>query len=243
MADEENEQSPWTRPGFLVAAIVIALIVVVGAVVTILGISRGDADADPGPEPSIVSPTPTPSNDAKNESVCGLAGVQLEGTVAAPPIAEWAYEGAVAYPTSEVFGPAESDLSGFRYCFQQSPEGALFSAANALAEGAGEDSGPWLSYFAAEGTYRDELLSQDVSSTPAQGTRLRLAGFRMLSYDGTSARIDLAGEGSTAAGSITFSAVYELVWQGGDWKLSTESSTPFDFAPIPNLAGYTTWGD
>ena len=36
--------------------------------------------------------------------------------------------------------------------------------------------------------------------------------------------------------------VYELVWQDGDWKISADTQTPLDSAPIPNTAGYIIWG-
>ena len=48
---------------------------------------------------------------------------------------------------------------------------------------------------------------------------------------------------STASGTTTVSGVYMLVWTGGDWKVSTQNATPLDVAPIPNVAGYTTWGE
>lgn len=242
MADEENEQSPWTRPGFIASAVVILLIVVAGVVVTVLNLNRGNAD----PEPTSTSQPPStapPTEPAGDASVCGLEGVELSGSLSIAPPAEWDYQGTVAYPTSDEFGPGATDAAGFRYCFQRTPEGALFAASNAIALGSDPAVAPaWIEYFAANGPYRDELLADAEAGSSTSGTRLRIAGFRILSYDGETARIDLAGEGSTSAGSIYFSAVYELVWQDGDWKANTETATSFDFATIPNLAGYITWG-
>lgn len=245
MADEENEQSPWTRPGFIASAIVIGLIVVIGVIVTVITLNQDRAD----PEPTSTStpstaPSPEPTGDAGGASVCGLGGVELSGRLTSAPTAEWAYQGTVAYPTSGEFGPGATDDSGFRYCFQHSPEGALFAASNAVALGTDPAVAPtWIEYFAAEGPYRDELLAETATSSSSAGTRLRVAGFRLLSYDGNTARVDLAGEGSTSTGSIYFSAVYELVWQDGDWKANTDTPTSFDFATIPNLTGYIAWGE
>lgn len=244
MATDDDERSPFTRPGFIAAAVVIALVVVLGIVLVIVNATDED---DPGPTPTSpastsAAPTPNTTAVAGGESVCGLRGEVLTGTVTTAPDAEWQYVGTVAYPTSETFGPAESDPAGFGYCFQHSPEGALFAAAQAVAQGSVPDNRAWIEYFAAEGPYRDQLLAEGTGGTSSEGTRLRIAGFRVLSYDGDTARIDLAGEGSTAEGSITFSAVYDLVWQGGDWKVSTDTATPFDFASIPNFVGYVAWG-
>jgi len=242
--DDEAPQNPFTRPGFIAAAVVVAIVLVLGVLVAVRTAGSDDVAAAPstGADPSA-SVTPDPSEASGEASVCGLDGIELEGTVTAPPEAEWAYQGTIAYPTSDEYGPGASDPSGFNYCFQRSPEGALFAAANAIAQGSdGENNAAWLKYVVAEGPHRDELLTVTGDGTPTTGIRLRVAGFRVLAYDGTSARIDIAGEGSTPDGSITFSIVYELVWQAGDWKVSAESATPPDFAVIPDLAGYLSWG-
>jgi len=242
--DDEAPQNPFTRPGFIAATVVVAIVLVLGILVAIRTAGNDDPEPPPtGGTEATGSATPEPSAAAAAPSVCGLDGIELEGTVTAPPEAEWAYQGTLAYPTSDEYGPGAADPSGFNYCFQRSPEGALFAAANAIAQGSDVDNNAaWLEYFVAEGPHRDELLSEPGDGTSTTGTRLRVAGFRVLAYDGTSARIDIAGEGSASGGSITFSVVYELVWQAGDWKVSAETATPPDFAVIPDLAGYLSWG-
>lgn len=246
MASEENErQSPFARPGFIAAAIVVALIVVCGIILAIVNLSR--ANPEPAPtstsEPSSTTAPSTPAASG-DESVCGLGGVELSGTVTAAPKAVWEYEGTTAYPTSPTYGPGETDPAGFRYCFQHSPAGALFAAASALAAPAdASTSAAWAEYFYAPGPYRDSLLAEVKGGTNStSGTRLTISGFRILAYDGKTAHIDIGGTGSSNGANVTFSAVYSLVWADGDWKLSTDTSEPFNFAGIPNLAGYTTWG-
>jgi len=248
MATDDNEQNPFTRPGFIAAAVLVALVVVLGIVIAIVNATRSD---EPATAPEASSPSPTtsaaptsePPDAAGSASVCGLEGESLSGTLSTAPAADWAFQGTTAYPTSAEFGPGETTAEGVRFCFQHSPTGALFAASNALALGSDPVVAPaWIKYFAAEGPHREELLAETEGSASTAGTRLRVAGFRILSYDGETARIDLAGEGSTSAGSIYFSAVYELIWQDGDWKANTETAKSFDFATIPNLAGYTTWG-
>ena len=63
--------------------------------------------------------------------------------------------------------------------------------------------------------------------------RLQVVGFRVLSYDGENARVDLAVRGSSEGTTVTASAVYKLVWEDGDWKINANVSTPFDFARFP----------
>lgn len=245
-ADENEKQSPFTRPGYIAASVVVALIVVCAIVLIIVNLSRGDSSPAPTPSTSAPSASPTASSPAASgdESVCGLRGVELTGTVNAGPPATWEFEGTMSYPTSPTYGPGKTDPAGFRYCFQHSPTGALFMAANSFAQGsAGEGNRAWAEYVFADGPYRDQLLAQSTNTSNLAGTRTSIKGFRILNYDGKSATIDLAVSVSTASGTTTVSGVYMLVWTGGDWKVSTQNATPLDVAPIPNVAGYTTWGE
>lgn len=245
MSDENQSesQSPFTRPGFIAAAIVVALIVVCGIVLVAVNVTKGDPKAAPTPSvstsPSIIS---SPGPVTGDDSACGLGGTELSGSVTAAPATTWKYEGTTAYPASATYGPGKTDPAGFRYCFQHSPTGALLMAANAVSQASGSDSKPWLNYVLAEGPYRSKLLDQGSPSSNA-GTRTSVAGFRVLNYDGRTASIDLAVQVATTNGTVTLSSVYSLVWTGGDWKVSTDTATPIDIASIPNVAGYTAWGE
>lgn len=244
MADEENEQSPFSRPSFIVAAVVVAAVVVAGVVVGINIATRDNGgDAEPAPSTTAsAAPSAEPTADAGGASVCGLGGEELSGTVATTPQAEWEYEGTTAYPTSSAYGPGKTDPAGFRYCFEHSPTGALFMASNAIIQGSGASRASWVQYVVADGPYRDSLVSQ-ISTGSSEGTRITITGFRILAYDGKTARIDLAATGSTQGQNVVLSGVYELVWQDGDWKISSDTSTPVDLASIPNTAGYNAWGE
>lgn len=239
------EQSPWTRPGFIVAAVVVVIIVVVGVVLGVRGMSGND-DATPAPtssgDPARPSPTATEAVDGGDASVCGLAGEELSGTVSTAPVAEWAYQGVIAYPTSPEFGPGVADASSVRTCFQHSPEGALFAAANAIAQGSDPATAePWLNQALSDGANRDRFLSE-AGAQGTSGMRLELVGFRLLAYDGDTARVDLGYQVSGAGQAGAVSAVTELVWQDGDWKVRADLEEPLDVAPVPDLAGYVSWG-
>lgn len=169
----------------------------------------------------------------------------LEGTLSAAPAAEWAFQDTTAYPTSPEFGPGETNADGVRYCFQHSPEGAVFAAANAVVQGSDSELvGAWLDYFVADGPHRDAVLSQGAGTGGSgQGVRVEVAGFRLLAYDGQTARVDVAVRGATGGQTVNLSMVYLLVWEGGDWKLSvTDPNAPINVANIPDLAGYISWG-
>lgn len=248
MATDENTQNPFTRPSFIVAAIVIALVVVLGLTLAILNATRADPPPEPQPTATAATATTEPTVDvttktSSNESVCGLGAGPDEVPVSAPE-ALWEYQGTIAYPTSEKYGPGAEDPSGFRYCFQHSPTGALFAAANAAAQGSDPAiREPWLDYAVGSGPYRDDLMAK-IGAGSAQGdSRLILQGFRLLNYDSASARVDLGARVSVDGQATYVSGVYELVWQDGDWKISTDLPEPLSTTAIPDLVGYIAWGE
>ncbi|MBI9114691.1 hypothetical protein [Sanguibacter suaedae] len=249
MADEMTEKNPHYRPSFVVAAVTVIALIVAGVVVVANMATRGADTAEPATTTTTsdrAAPTVNPSagtDVAEDASVCGLDGEELEGTLTAAPDAEWHYQGTTAYPTSEEFGPADSAENGIRTCFQRSPSGALFMSANAITQGSdAATSMEWADYVLAEGKYRDQLTAE---MGPAEGSegRTKLVGFRVLKYDGDSARIDLAITTSSGGRAIFASGVYELVWQDGDWKLSTDVEEPLNVAQIPDMSGYVPWGE
>lgn len=244
MADEENQQSPWTRPGFITAAIVVGVIVIAGIVVSILALNQSAAAPPQPTSTSSAAPAPSPTAAAGGSSVCGLKGVELTGTVTQAPPTTWKYQDVYAYPTSPTAGPGATAPSGYRYCFQHTPQGALFMAANALVQGssAGAARDAWSQYVYADGPYRATLLEKSAASAGNTGVRSTIKGFRVLNYNGATATVDLAVTVSGTSGTTTVSGVYALVWADGDWKVSTDIASPLNVAPIPDVAGYTLWG-
>ncbi|MDO5645933.1 MAG: hypothetical protein Q4G21_09665 [Dermabacter sp.] len=252
MATEETERSPFTRPGFIISTIVIALILVLGVVIGIVNITRQDPEAAPTTSASSAPTSAAPTTEApqapEGDSVCGLPGVVTgDARLTKPPAAdEWQYHGTAAYPTSAEFGPAATADEGYRYCYQHSPEGAVFASAYASIAGADPAIGvQWFKYFAAPGPYREQFTQKatTTSSGESPDMRMRIAGYRLLSYDGDSATVDIAIVVSIKGQTVTMSAVYPLVWVEGDWKLSTETPDPGGVASIPDLTGYTPWGE
>lgn len=244
MTESESEGSLWGRPGFIASAVLVMLVVVVGVVLTIMSLNS----KEPAPVPtSTPAPTEIPSAPIQPDeeaSICGLSGVQSSGTVSIGPEAEWAYLDTMAYPSSEDFGPGDTSVDGVRFCFQRSPEGALFAAANAVVQGNDPTIGPsWIEYFLSSDTPGRQGLVDDVGSSGSSSGRTAIAGFRVLSYNAESASIEMVirsiGSGNTVYGS----AIYRLVWESGDWKLlPRDMQNPLEIAQLPDLAGYVSWG-
>lgn len=252
MAVDEQEQSPFTKPGFVVASLVVAVIVVLGV---FLGIRSATGDEESGGPPDTTSASPSstsssttssaePSASGAEASVCGLDGRVLSGRISTAPEAAWEYQDTMAYPISKDYGPAKTNAEGVRYCFQHSPEGALFAAANAVVQGSGTTKADWINHFlSSETPNRSQFLPQNPTSATTDA-RLNIEGFRVLSYEGNTARVDVAVRVSSAGNQVYMSSVYDLVWEGGDWKfLPSNASDPLPTTQIPDLAGYTGWNE
>ncbi|GMA37921.1 hypothetical protein GCM10025876_41250 [Demequina litorisediminis] len=147
------------------------------------------------------------------------------------------------YGGSPEYGPGAQDPSGFYYCFQHSPEGAVlaamaysiqgsalvddaFYAYNEYAAGPGPDAN-------APGTETDMVQRKEILTD----FRANPLGVRVLQYDGERAWIDVAIE-SSYQGTITQQAgMLPLVWSDGDWKIEADTSKVTSGA-ISSLDGY-----
>lgn len=247
MAKDTNQQRHFTQSGFVAATMVIALIVVFGIVIVIVNMNREDPDpaltTSTSADPTTIVSASDGSEAEAGGSVCGLAGEVLEGTLAAAPAAEWEFQDTTAYPTSAEFGPGDTNADGVRYCFQHSPEGAVFAAANAVVQGSDATTSPaWIEYFLSADTPNRSYLLDQVAAGSSPSNRMAVVGFRLLAYDGVSARVDVAVQATGSGNTVFASVVYDLVWEAGDWKLLPKDfSNPLRLAEIPNTVGYITW--
>lgn len=239
----QESPPPWVQPKFLIAAVLVITLVVVGVALALSGRDDPEGTATTSPATVVASTPATPLADVGVESVCGLPGYTDSGTLTAAPTAEWLFQGTTAYPTSSEYGPGATSPEGVRYCFQHTPTGALFAAANAIVQGSFvETSVPWIEYFlSAQTTNRDQLVDDTPAGTSTE-TRMHIVGFRVLAYDGKTARIDMAVRAIGGGNTVYGSAAYDLVWEDGDWKLlPLDVSNPLRLAQIPDTSGYIAW--
>ncbi|GAB3186148.1 hypothetical protein GCM10027060_26540 [Nesterenkonia halophila] len=236
--NEPGDGSPFTKPGFIAAAVVLFIVVVMGGYLAWSYASGDEPAEDEEPEVSQVGEAaPTPSNEEKEEqtkqdSVCGLSGEASAGSRLArgPATGAWDYDGIMPYPVSEKYGPAAEE-DGYRYCYQRTPEGALFFAANAVEQGESDHAEAWIDYAVSEGTYRDELVA-DVSGGRSEDIRMDIVGFRVLSFDPDSAVVHLAIDGQSQGQTVQLSAEFDLAWEDGDWKFNGDVEEPLSMVPV-----------
>lgn len=243
--DETTQQSPFRRPGWIAAAVVVGLLIVAAVVVGIIGALAPSDDPEPAPQPSESSTTaPAPSEGAAGgSSACGLEAVQMSGTLDSAPATTWEYAGTTPFPVSDEFGPADTTESGIRTCFARTPEGAALAASVGVGYLMNADTiQAWRESALAEGPIRDQLLSTPPADSGSTEVRSEITAFRLLAYDGESAQVDV-GVTVTGNGKTGYlSAVIPLVWEHGDWKVNySESDLTSRPAQLPNLAGYIHW--
>lgn len=235
-----NSQSPFRSRGFIVAAIVIGAIVLAAIVVLVTSLlGAGDNNnADPTP-----APTTSTSGDAgeADPSVCGLEGYDDSGTLDVAPTNEWELVGTVAAPIDEDgAGPGVVDANGFRSCYAHTPEGALFAAVGYVAVSSDARNAPRLFELLAAGPVRDQLKATPAAGDPPS-TRLQVAGFKINSYSGDEATVDVAWTVTSQSGALV-SLPTVLKWEDGDWKVVVgENGPPFAPSPLENLGGYIPW--
>ncbi len=215
---------------------IVGVIATLGLTLSVLGIV-GDRQTPP---PAAAAPAAA-TDAAQQPSVCGLPDVELSGTVAEAPAAQWSLVGTIAAPTVQGQGPGLSEDDGFRSCFAHTPTGAVVAAANLAAMGSYTPLRPRFNREAiAPGPGRDAVLAKPLPQGGTDGVRLQLAGFRLLRYTGQQADLDLALLASTGQ---LFGATLFLEWAEGDWKarMADDGSDLSSISPINSLNGYVAW--
>jgi len=243
---DNNERSPFTKPGFILAAALIVALIAAVAVIALL--PRGNEEPNTQPTTPASSPAPATSAPAADESVCGLPSSD-ETTLGAAPESEWELAGKVVVPTEpETAGPGTKEEDGFRACFAQTPTGALFAAANLIGLGSTDDVDLQLKFTeqlvvpgVGQEAALDDLRQREKSSTASSSdASLQIAGFQLRSYKDDAANVDIAFRVDN--GAIGHANI-PLRWLDGDWKaeLADNGQLLNDPVQLNDLSGYIPW--
>jgi hypothetical protein len=239
------DRPPWTRPGFVVAALLVALIVVAGLVVALWPSPNRHPAADPP------APSPGAANTNPGANPTGEPGNPLPTTVptVAPPDVTWQLVHQVALPVSRSAGPTlvtDTTASGYAH----TPVGALVAAAqissrSALHNGRAMWEATLTRQFVPSAD-RDTLLAalRTQPDTPADpGELSQLSGFRFISYTPDTAVVGLVDRtpGATAAYYIT---TLTLLWHDGDWRMVAPPGGSWTAASqkLTDQTGVVVWG-
>lgn len=223
----------WIAAGIGVVAIAACALSVLPA---LIGADGSTSKVQPTPVPEIVLP-------ADVESVCGLNGYEVTGTVrTGPSPVTWMTVGVMGAPSSASAGPGVIDAkTGYRSCFAHTVEGAVLAAVNMWAMASDPGLQPLLAEHGTTGPGHDELV-QRAQSGEVSG-RWQLAGFRVLLYDGVNATIDVALNLTFPDGRTQLSSIPAVLqWAKRDWKLLvTTGELPYSPVGLASLGGYVPW--
>lgn len=242
VSPDENHRNPFTRPGFIISAALV--LVLIAAVIAIAFIPRGGDEPDAGmtePTASETASAPAVTADGVEESICGLPASD-ETALGTGPESDWELVGTMAVPEApDTAGPGEIDDSGFRTCFAHSPTGALYAAANLLGQGSigdEETQRKLLEQLTVESAGQQSALENisEAGSAPSA----QISGFQLLSYSDSAATIDIAFTlQSGAVGHVSL----PLRWVDGDWKIEVADNGQFlnDPVQLNDLSDYIPW--
>lgn len=244
---EDSPVSPWRSKGFVVSAAVLAVIVLLGGYLMFSNLTNDEEQqqgqqASNTPAANPAPPATTVKQDAQ-ASVCGLPGSQTNASLVQAPKATWTLFGTVAVPSSPTAGPGITDPSGLRRCYAHTPEGALFAAANQIAMMNDASLHHELARkVVVPGVGANALAASHQPSPEDDGTRMQVAGFRVVSYDGTTSTIEIAYRDNMGR-NIYPVFTWDMRWLDGDWKFRVTDQGGLLSAPAfsPDLTGYTLW--
>lgn len=256
----KEESSPYRRPGFLLGAAVVGIIVVMGIAVAISSALRPDPATAPPVAPTPTAPTSStdPGEDQNgppgeqtdpDASVCGLPGFVQTGTLTAPPEgSSWRLAGRTAVPYSDQAGPGEFDpTTGMGTCFAHTPEGAVTATATIMATTLKADTVLQATeYFVVPGPGKDAAVARIQEQLAAgevpdeEATSVQVAGFRVLSYNSDRATIELAFDYATGG---TGAFRYELEWIDGDWRyrVADDGGMLGSAQQVDDMTNYVEW--
>ena len=240
--ETDDNSTWWKAPRFLISTVLVALLIVLGVVLWLW---------PDGEEPTQAAPAPATTAEpvAGGESTCGLDATGGTTLTKAPEDVEWSALGAIYAPSSEEHGPGTVDEStGVRSCYSHTPEGALLATTNMLTA----SSDPELllettrklgvespGKEVAIGGLQERVAEGDNSSVPVQ-----IAGFRLLSYTGDKATVEVVAAVDDGTEKIYITTAGDLVWNEGDWRFQFQddgSGGPVS-GRVSDLSGYIEWG-
>ncbi|MCZ7458207.1 hypothetical protein [Streptomyces sp. WMMC940] len=252
-ASEEELQNPYTRPGFIASAGVIAVIIALVPVLILTGGGGDPADKSApaatssakGAAPPAGNSASPPGGDGTQQSCPALKDTTAD-TTSVTDLASigltWKRFGPVNLPASRDAGPAIVK-GGVARCYAHTPRGALLALANISVR---SSNGPDWRSVVAQQVYPDEtqeVFEQGVAASRSDqasdfpSSSPSLAGYKLISYTPDTAVIDLAFKNP---GGTVLTMVLTARWHEGDWKqqMSVEGQSA-SVSKRFNTNGYT----
>lgn len=238
--ESTTESNPFTKPGFIIAAVLVVALLAAGIVIFLL--PKGQNDVQPAPSALGTSSTTAAASStaaAAGNSVCGLPA-STETSLGAAPETKWELVGTMAAPTDPKIGPGKTDAQGIRSCFAHTPKGALYAAVNLWALGSDPSKERAIAeQLAAKGPGREAGMKAPQTQARSSSVKIQIAGFNV-SYTANQAIVDLAFKADNGA---LASVRTTLLWQDGDWKgVVADNGAPLEEPrQVQDLSGFIPW--
>lgn len=246
---EETENVWWAAPRFLMSAIAVLLLIIVGIILFVWVGNDDESEAATPAQTQASTPSPSASLASPDESVCGLDATGGTTLTTAPEDVEWEFLGGIAAPKSAEHGPGVVDeQTGVRSCYSHTPEGALMAMVGLLASSGDDDLFlETTKALSLEGPGKDiglERIERRIASDDGPTPPIKIEGFRLLSYTGAAATVEVAYSGDSGEELVYFTTSGILEWHEGDWyvKYKDDGSSGPVQGQISDLSGYIPWG-
>ncbi|MBG6218738.1 hypothetical protein IWX75_003225 [Arthrobacter sp. CAN_A6] len=246
---EKSENVWWAGPRFLMSAVAVLLLIIVGIILFVWVGNDDESEATPPPQTQAAPPVTSAPAVASEESVCGLDANGGTTLTSPPDDVEWEFIGGIAAPTSAEHGPGDVDeQTGVRSCYSHTPEGALLSLAGRLAaSGDPELLLETTKALSLDGLGKEigiERIERRIASGDTTTPPIKIEGFRLLSYDVDEATVEVVASGDSGSGLVYITTSAFLKWNDGDWYvryMDDGSSGPVE-GQVSDLSGYIPWG-
>ncbi len=246
MSEQDQKSSKW----FLVAVVIVAAVVVLGIVLAVSMLGRGSGPVASASSSGVAQGQGTvgssvPASSASGqENGCPVGLVEMSGTVSEAPAATWELLGKMFVPYVDGAGPNVIDEDGYRHCYARTPLGAVTASLNLLGIGSYEPLRPKLrrqGYVPGPG--RDAAIAKETmpkTSSSEQSPVFQFVGFKVVSYDGNYAIVEIVYKSSTGA---MYKWTEHLSWVEGDWKyrLSDDGKNLVEPVQVFSLEGFIPW--
>ncbi|WP_432032044.1 hypothetical protein [Streptomyces antibioticus] len=238
------ESGPYYRQrGWQMSAGFLAVVVVVGGVVTVLSGSdattgRVNVAASEGP----LSGTSVPKG-GRPQGCRTDDGTAAEPSGTAPEDVAWRPLGVTKVPVSASAGPTRIE-GPLWWCYAHTPTGAVLAAHIIPSHMSGSDWRTVTEQQVVAGQGRDMFTFQRATvqdtDTPTGAEVASYAGFSVVSYEDTAAVVRLLLKSAQGYAVTTIS----LRWSGGDWKVRPDAngSLHSPVSAVQSTNGFTLWG-
>ena len=243
MVELDTGRSPYSRPGFVVSAVLVGMLGMAALFVVIGAATRHKAVA--------VSAAPRRSTRATGQvdaatlkATCSLPVGSQQAPTVGPDLA-WVTVGQMQAPQApSSFGPQRAE-NGIGVCFAHNPTGSLVAAINFFAQATVADPGNVIRTLVADTPERQLALAQAregqdqlLQNSDGDPGSVQVTGYQIVDYTPAQANLNVVLEGP---GGELAAVECQLDWQAGDWKFVIPSGGQLTSAQVTTMDGFVSW--